>query len=64
MPVILAIDPGTTRSAWVRYNSDLRAIHEADIAENETLRAHLDFCAATSDQAVRLLELCSTQTRL
>jgi len=39
--MLLAIDPGTTQSAWVLYN--LGAIVEFGITENNELRAKFDF---------------------
>jgi len=38
---ILAVDPGTNKSAWVRYNSDDKSIKDFAIDDNETLLTYL-----------------------
>lgn len=41
MTVILAIDPGPVRSAWLRYDTDTQMPLDFDLVPNEFIRLHL-----------------------
>jgi hypothetical protein len=42
---VLAIDPGPTHSAWVRYDTDVRCVLDHDKEENDAVRSSMGMMA-------------------